>query len=555
MKIKIQNIFKKYKLAIFIALGIIIVGVISIVVLLNLTNDSSIKEFKNNNYILKYDDTWKISSKEDKFIRLKHNKGSTINIEIVELQNEYKYSTIDEILDELLYDIEEQNKDYKLISKKEGNITKNNYNGYKLLYENGDSQAMVVIGKKSDKFIIFTYEATNDYFDILLDSVHNIIYDFDTVEQSFNLSHNLNVETKNIEYFESNAVKELLGKSTQYEIASNNYYVKYSIPSGFNAGSIDSTRGYFDFKGLENGSITISVNIYNKNIYEYLDKNQAVNVYSGFKMYKTGEDYSKFTESVDKFSSEYDSYIYKNSYYYDKAITYDKDFNSSNYSRLKENIVLMYALDRNHLLLVEIKSSEVRIPKELIDMIKIESSENYSSFVVSEKENGYIISDLKRKKEYGSEEIEQIKLKIPDKYKETENGTNIYENRYYKLNYNEELEIYDYEVSYSLTSKFSKLETQIDSINRFFPQSYGDYKYLVHSGKKEINGKEFQIYEGGYTELAGIMFTSVNRVRYYANVKVLFYELSTGGYLVIKVEGNGVQISDEILNDLTDFEI
>lgn len=552
---KMLDIYRKYKLAIFIALGISIVGIISIILFLSFTNNSSIKEFKNNNYSLKYDDTWKIESKKEQSIVLKHNKGSTINIEIVSLTDEYKYSTIDEMLDEFLYDVEQQNKDYKLISKKEDSITKNNYDGYKMLYENGDSQAMIVIGKKSDKLMIFTYEATNEYFDILLDSVHNVIYDFDTVEQKFNLSHNLNVETKSIEYVESNEVKELLGKSVQYELASNNYHVKYSVPSGFKSSGVDSTRGYFNFKGLEKGSITISLNIFNKNIYEHLDKEKTTNVYSSFKSYKDDEDYSKFTESVDKFDSEYESYIYKNSYYYDKAIKYDKDFNSSHYSRLNENIVLMYALDRNHLLLIEIKSSEVGIPKELIDMIKIESSENYSSFIVSKKENGYIISDLKRNKEYGSEEVEQIKLKIPDKYKETERGTNIYENRYYNLNYNEELELYDYEISYSLTSKSSKLETQIDNINSLFPKAYGDYKYLSSSGEREFNGKKFQVYDGGYTELAGIMFTSINRVKYYANVKVLFYELSTGGYLVIKVEGNGVQISDEILNELTNFEI
>ena len=51
------------------------------------------------------------------------------------------------------------------------------------------------------------------------------------------------------------------------------------------------------------------------------------------------------------------------------------------------------------------------------------------------------------------------------------------------------------------------------------------------------------------------MFTSNNRTKYYVNVKVLFYELSTGGFLTIKVEGNNVQVSDEILNDLTNFEL
>ena len=160
-----------------------------------------------------------------------------------------------------------------------------------------------------------------------------------------------------------------------------------------------------------------------------------------------------------------------------------------------------------------------------------------------------------RNKEYGSNEIEKIKLKVPEKYKELDKGKNIYQNRYYNLNYNEKLDIFDYEVSYLLTTKTTKIKSQIDIINSSFSKAYGEYKYLTSSGKKEINGKEFQVYDGGYTELAGIMFTTTNRVRYYANIKVLFYELSNGGYLVIKVKGNDSKISDEILKDLTNFEI
>lgn len=555
MKLKLYNRLKRYKLAILIALGIIITGVIGIIIFLNLINKSSIKEFKNDTYIVKYDNSWKISSKQDNLIIFKHNTGSTLNIEIVNLQDEYRYSKVEEMLDEILYDIEKQNQQYKLISKKEDSITKNQYDGYKMLYENGESQAMVVIGKKSDKLIIFTYEALNDYFDILLDSVQNIIYDFDTVEKSFDLVHNLNLETSDIEYTEADNVKKLLDKTTQYEIANNNYYVKFSIPDAFKSSEVDSTRGYFKFKELEDADITLNLDIYNRNIYEYLDKEKTGNVYSSWKSYKDDEDYSEFKESLNKLSSDYESYIYKNSYYYDKAISYDKEFNLSYTSQLKENIVLMYALDKNHLLLIKISSSKVGIPKELVDMIQIDLSENYSSFISSKKEDGYIISDLKRKKEDGSDEIEEIKLKIPEKYKETEKGTNIYEDRYYNLNYNEELEIYDYEINYSLTTSNSNINDQIENINSLFPKAYGDYKYLVYSGEKELNGKKFQVYEGGFTELSGIMFTSNNRTKYYVNVKVLFYELSTGGFLTIKVEGNNVQVSDEILNDLTNFEL
>ena len=556
MKIKIYDMLKKYKIAIFIALGIIILGIVGLILFLNLIDDNSSKnEFGNNNYILKYDTSWKLISKEEYSAKLKHNKESTLNIDIVQLQDEYKYSTIEEMLDKLLYDIAEQNKEYRLISKKEDRITKHYYSGYKLLYEKNDKQTMIVICKKSDKLIMFTYESINDYFDILLDSVNEIIYNFDILEQSFDLNHQLKIETEEIKYLESSNIEQLLNQTKEYEIAKNNYYVKYSIPSNFESSRIDSTNGYFNFKGLDDGRISLSVSIYNKNIYEHLDKEKTVNVYSNWKFYKDDEDYSEFSESLSKLNNEDENYIYKNNFYYDKAVKYDKDFNKTYKSEKRENIVMMYTLNKNHILVIEINTSKVTIPKKLIDMIKLEFSENYSSYTDSEKSNGYLISNLKRITNYTNKIPENIILKLPEKYKEIDKGNNIYENRYYNLEYNEELEIYNYEINHFITTKSSKLESQIENINNSFYKANGEYNYLKYSGDREINGKNFKVYDGGFTELSGIMFTNTNRTKYYVNVKVLVYELDTGGYLIIRLEGNGVQIDDKILKEITNFKI
>jgi len=554
MKHKLFELYRKYKLAIVIGLSIIVVGLIGIILFLTLGNNSSIKEYKNNNYIVKYDNSWKINSKEDNLIILEHERGSKLSIEIIELQEEYKFSNMEDMLDELLYDIETQNKDFKLLYKEKDSITKNKYEGYRMLYENADSQAMVVVAKKSDKLIMFTYEAKNNYFDILLDSVQNIIYDFDTVEEKFDVAHNLNIETKEISYGEDETVVSLLKNTTQQEIATNNYHVKYSIPSNFKVSMLNSQIGSFNFEGLEEGKMSITVNLYNRNIYEYLDKEKSLNVYSEYKYYKTDEEYSKYTESIDKFDSDFESYIYKCSYYYDKAIEYGENFEINYTSELKDNIILIYALDRNHILLIKIESSKVAIPKKLIDMIKIDSSNNYSSFSDSTKENGMIKSVLKRHVGY-EDKLEEITIKLPEKYKEIDKNLNVYEKRNYSLDYNDELEIYNYDVEYSLTSEYLKLESQVSNISSSFPRAYGDYKELTYSGEQNINGKNFVVYDGGYTDISGIMFTSTNRVRYYVNVKVLFYKLENGGYLTIELEGNGNQISNELLNEITNFEI
>lgn len=554
MKQKLFELHRKYKLAYIIALGVIIIGLAGIILFLTLTDKSMVKEFKNDNYVVKYDNSWKIKSKKDKSIILEHQKGSKLSIEIIELQEEYKFSTIEDMLDELLYYIENQNKNFKLLYKESDSITKNNYEGYRMLYENEDSQAMVVIAKKSDELIIFTYEAKNNYFDILLDSVKNIIYEFDTIEETFNLTHNLNIETKEINYGESSSVVSLLKDSEQYEIAANNYHVKYSIPSNFKLSSLNSQIGLFNFEGLKDGKISMTVNLFNRNIYEYLDKEETLNVYSEYDYYSTNEDYSKYTESIDKFKSEFDSYIYKCSYYYDKAIEYGENFEINYTSELKEHIILIYALDRNHILLIKIESSKVAIPEKMIDMIKIDSSNNYSSFSNSTKENGILKSSLKRFVGY-EDTLEEITISLPEKYKEIDLGTNVYEKRYYSLNYNQDLDIYDYDLEYSLTSEYLKKDSQIKIISNSFSKTYGDYKELTYSGEKIINDKKFEIYDGGYTDISGIMFTSTNRVKYYVNVKVLFYELSSGGYLTIQIEGNGNQISDEMLNEITNFEL
>lgn len=555
MKNKLCELLKKYKIAIFIASGIIIIGLIIIVISFNLIDNLSLKKFENNKIILNYDKSWKIISDKGNKVSLKHNKGSELNIEVISLENEYKYLEIDEMLDDLLYDLEKQNTNFKLISKKSDTITKNEYAGYKMLYENGNRQAMVVICKKSDNLIMFVYEATNEYFDILLDSVHNIIYDFDMSEQKFDLKHDLKLETSNISYNVSDIEDKLMKETTQYEVASNNYYVKYSIPSNFEMKSLNSTYSSFELNDLEDSSLEIKVNILNRNIYEHLDKDKTGSVYSDWSYYRNHEDYSKFEESLDKFDSDYDSYIYKNSYYYDKKLSLDENFNVSYTSELKENIVLIYALDKNHIIIFEISSSNVSIPKNLVNMIKIDSKENYSSYIVSVKENGYLVSSLKRKL-YGKDEIEEVKLRMPEKYKEIDLGyitpTNIYEQRNYVLGYNDELEVHDYEIEYNLTSL--NIDSQVDIISNSL-KYYDEYRDFSYSGEKTLNGKNFKIYDGGYTEVSGIMFTSENRIKYNVNVKVLFYELSNGGSLKITIKGNNLQISDEMLNDSTNFEV
>lgn len=551
MKNKLLEILKKYKIAIIIAIVILLIGLTILLSILYLSNNSHIRKINSNYYSLDYDNTWKITKKQDDIIILKHNSGGKVSIQINKLTDEYKYSTIDELIDELLYNIKKQNNNYKLLSKKQDKITKYKFDGYKILYEDNKKQVMLYTYKKSDKLITIIYEAKNNYFDILLDSVQNIVYNLNVKDKEFDIKGNLTLNISNVKYDENKEVDKLLNKSEKYEIANNNYYVVYSIPSSFKQKSLDSSTSNFELVS-KSGRISMNVNIFNSNIYEYLEQDATVGLYNKYKTYQKGKDYSGFKETLTKLDSDYDSYIYKNSYYYDKAITYDKDLGVKNYKRKDENVELIYALNNSHILIIDMKASGIPITKKLVEMITINSSKNYASYVKITKENNFLIGILQRFTDYNYDKIDYIKLKIPDKYEEIDKNRNINLERYYSLNYNEDMLIYDYDVHYELTTLPEK--SIIDNINStYIKSSYGDSHKLSYSGNLTLNNKLFKSYDGGYTDLSGIMFTSINRKKYYVAKKILVYEIPERGNLYIEISGNGKEIDNEILNELTNF--
>ena len=116
------------------------------------------------------------------------------------------------------------------------------------------------------------------------------------------------------------------------------------------------------------------------------------------------------------------------------------------------------------------------------------------------------------------------------------------------------MKIYDYTVHYELTTLSD--ESVIKTTNSVYIRStYGESHELTYSGNMTINGKEFKVYDGGYTDISGIMFTNINRKRYYVNKKILFYEMSDKGNLYIEISGNGKDITNEIINELVNFTI
>lgn len=553
MRKKLYDIYKKYKIAIIIALSILLIGILCLI-LFNILSSKSIA-LNEKNYNLKYDSSWKVKEKKDNYISLNHKSSkSLLKIEIITLDKEYKYTDIDDLIDEIIYNVDEQNKNYKLISKQKDTFTKYEFKGYKLLYETEVEQTMIMTFKKSDKLIVASYEAKNKYFDMLLDSVQNIVYNFNTANETFELKNSIKKESSKISYSKSEDLDKIITKNKEYEIAHNNYKVIYEVPSVFELSDFNTESNYFNLKGYDKGQMTISTYIYNKNVYEYLNKDNLVNVYQNYKMYKKDKDISDFKEQVSELDSKYsDSYIYKNSYK-TNAIKHNDKLEAESYKRTDENIELIYSLNRNHILIVVIDSEGIPITKKLIDSIKIKSVANYSSYTKNKVENGYRIAELQKYIDYKKEKVNNIIIKLPEDYKEIDRTTNnLYSERYFGLNYDEKEELYDYVIHYKFSTT-KDVAKNVELLNAKFKDSYGECNNYQQVGDVTINDKQFIEYVGGYTDLGGIPFTNINRYKYYVHYKALFYKLNDESYLIIEILGNGKEISDDIVNQATNFE-
>lgn len=536
----IKTFISRNKISIITSLIVVFIGLIGVLFWEKFYKSNLIKKVEGKTYSFLYDNSWCVKKKSESLIRLEHRSSSIIKIEMVDLVGEYKYLTIDELIDEVSYRILKDNDKYKLISKMEDSFTKNRDNGYKMLYENKDKQVMVVTYKRGDKLIIISYEADSNYFDILLDSVQNIIYNFDYRDEKFALKSNIKLKLSEIEYGKGSKIEKLLEGVSSYEIFDNNYEVSFTIPNNFKLENLNTKTKNFDFEGLETGSIRLNSFIVNRNIYDYLDVNSTSGLYASYKAYKDEDKYDDFLEDITNLEGNSDSYIYKNSYKRDQDIY--------------ENIELVYSLNKNHILVLKIKASKWKIPKKLIEMIRLNKSKNCASNIKRVLKDGYLIGHIRRFKDSRREKTDDIVIKLSSKYVEEDKGNNLEEERYYGLDYSTDKKRYGYEVRYKLTDNYiNDIDNQIMIIERMFKTAYGKYDLLKKDGELTVNNKKFMVYDGGYTEIDGIMFTDINNYYYYVFKKVLVYEVASGGYLIVEITGNDKEISSEIVNEVTNF--
>lgn len=541
---KIIDKLKKYKLIIIIALIIVIIGT-TLIFTLNGKN-IDMYAFNNNYYDFNYDKTWQVKDKSDLSVSLNNKDKASLNIELINIDDEYKYSDLSDIIDDLLYTINSQNSDYKLISKKEDKVTKLEYSGYKLLYENNESQAMITILKSGDKVVVFNYEALNKYFDILLDSVQNIIYNFALKPEKFELTSNITVNTEEMDYTNNISLANKLIDTKDYTMASQNYEVNYSIPSIFKIKDFYSNYGNFEYQDSD-GKIKITTGVYKVNMYDYIDSSKTIGtIYSDCSYMKESPDtYKDLKEKISEFKiGDYSGYIYKISYTYHFVD-----------DRQEEKYIIAVAINKNHIFEVKIEGEGIKIPQKLIEQIKINSVNNYSSYIIRNVENGYFNVEFKQFKDYNYKDYYLINLKLPEKYRETASYLNVYTKRDFGLNYDYDNEVYQYDIDYDFSSYY--VEAAIESANSSMNSNskYGTVSEMKEEEPIILNDKKFMVYSGSYYKKGALYNSNESNIVYKVNKKILVYELENSRYLMITIDANDTDINEDILRELTDFSV
>lgn len=133
----------------------------------------SLKEYKDMNFMVQYDSTWKKESEEGELKLIHKKSGSIVRIQCKELDKNYMDTSLSDLIVDIMYSIEEQNTGYQLIKK--GDSPTEKYESYSYLYESGMKQALVLVYKKDNKLILTYYEADSEYYDIVLDSVDSLL--------------------------------------------------------------------------------------------------------------------------------------------------------------------------------------------------------------------------------------------------------------------------------------------------------------------------------------------------------------------------------------------
>jgi len=157
---------------------IIVLVVLSSVFVLLTVLDDGFRKYDNKIYQITYEKNWKVT-KSGKDSILTHKSGVLYSVKTIDLDETYRMSPLDELVDDILEQVEQDNPTYKLVNKEKTSIGKDAYEAYQFLYETADAQSMITICKRNNRVYVINYYATDDKFDIMLDSIKDMNYKFE----------------------------------------------------------------------------------------------------------------------------------------------------------------------------------------------------------------------------------------------------------------------------------------------------------------------------------------------------------------------------------------
>lgn len=542
---------KKYGIVLVTFIITLIVGIL-VIFLLPSKKESKMLSLSNKIYNLAYDDSWKVISENTNSIILEHGLGSTINININDIDSNNAYKKIEEIIDDIVYKINSDNKDYNLIKQNKEIVNKSNIYGYKLLYENKDKELLVTIYKKNNRLVVIYYEANIEYFDALLDSVNNIIYNFNVEDYVYDIKQEINIKTEKIKFDANEDIDKLIDKNSKRKIVNNHYIVNYEVPDFFTLSSINSSYEYL-YYSKDSSRLEINTSIKNTNMYTYLNVENSSSIYSNYNSYRKSEDTTSFMEQIEKINE--DNYIYRNKIEY-------KMF--GNKESKMEFVQIVYTLDNNHIFIVEISARNMSISKKLVDSIKLIDYKSFSKYIINniDSDNNNI-REFKVLKNVGSNKYYNIILKMPLKYEEIDQLStslvpiNLFENRKFGYKYNKEKEFYYYNVEYNIFNYYD-LDESIDKRVKIYDEeinkNIGPYEDFTKVDDLTINSKTFKAYTGKYTKNDGIIFTGIVE-NYSVNKMILFYPFSDNKIFEIKIDAIEQEITQNMLEEITNYII
>ncbi len=523
------------KIKIIVLVGLVL-SIITVGVFLLVQSMERSVSIDTASYALKCDKSWKIDIKLNDNLKLTHQTGGVINMSIKDLGESDLYKSTKELSDELYFSIEKQNQDYSKISSKSSYISSNGIETIENMYESSKQNSMISIFKFNDKVVIFDYTADKSYFDILLNSVGHIKDSLLMKNKPVQISSKLDeIEATGIKYAEDGVSYE---ETLDYEIYSNKYHVKYKIPSQFKVSSYDSTTGYYNYIDGSK-SIRINTTVTYSSAYDFI-KNGYMN--TEINLIKKTADYSDVTVENEAISiDDVSGYVYKISYK-----------TGPPYQKTYQKFYVVYSLDDRNTFVVDIQSSDFEITKKLIDGIKLIGSEKYGYNIDKSLVNGTYSGTMIAKSSLadGSSGFSELKYRVPSKYTELDKGQNMYDTRYFGMQYDFKSDEYKYNVLMDFGLMCGHVSAS-ECLERYVTNSNRKY-YLLNDMSMEkmsditIDGKTFEHYSSKN------ILKSSNESTF---DDLIIYETENSGCYTVQIYSDNANINKDIISDFIQFEV